>query len=61
MACGLLSGKMITTGSITGAVIDASGHSIAGEKITLVSDRTAQLRTALTGEEGVFNMQAVQP
>ena len=32
--CGLLSAQMTTTGSITGDVMDTSGHAIAGAKIT---------------------------
>src|SRR5689334_6434837 len=61
LACGLASAQMTTTGSVTGTVIDASGHAIAGAKVTLISDRTSESRTATTNEAGDFNMIAVQP
>lgn len=61
VTCGLLSAQMTTTGSINGTVVDPSGHVIAGAKITLISDRTAEARTATSGEDGVFGMLAVQP
>lgn len=61
LTCGLLSAQMTTTGSITGDVMDSSGHAIAGAKITVTSDRTSEVRTATTNEAGTFNMIAVQP
>src|SRR6478736_5301315 len=60
-SCGLLSAQMTTTGSITGDVMDTSGHAIAGAKITVTSERTSEVRTAITNESGTFNMIAVQP
>ena len=52
---------MTTTGSITGDVMDTSGHAIAGAKITVTSERTSEVRTANTNEAGTFTMIAVQP
>jgi hypothetical protein len=59
--CGLLSGQMTTTGSINGTVVDPTGHVIAGAKITLMSERTSEARTAISNEAGVFGLLAVQP
>ena len=61
LSCGLLSAQMTTTGSITGDVMDTSGHAIAGAKITVTSERTSEVRTANTNESGTFTMIAVQP
>jgi hypothetical protein len=61
LTCGLLSAQMTTTGSITGTVIDSSGHGIAGARITVTSDRTSETRTAMANETGDFTMIAVQP
>ena len=61
LTCGLLSAQMTTTGSITGDVMDSSGHAIAGAKITVTSERTSEVRSANTNEAGTFNMIAVQP
>jgi len=59
--CGLLSAQMTTTGSINGTVVDPTGHVIAGAKITLMSERTSEARTAVSNETGVFGLVAVQP
>src|SRR5262245_49536409 len=61
LTCWLLPAQMTTTGSITGTVVDPSGHVIAGAKVTLISDRTSAARTSMAGEDGTFNMLAVQP
>ncbi|MBZ5625052.1 MAG: carboxypeptidase-like regulatory domain-containing protein [Acidobacteriia bacterium] len=60
-ACGLLSGQMTVTGTISGTVVDPSGQVIAGARITLTSVRTSDTRTGLANEVGVFNLVAVQP
>jgi hypothetical protein len=60
-SCGLLSAQMTTTGSITGDIMDSSGHAIAGAKITVTSERTSEVRSAMTNEAGAFTMIAVQP
>jgi hypothetical protein len=58
---GILSAQMTTTGSINGTVVDPSGHVIAGARITLMSERTSEARTAISNEAGVFGLLAVQP
>ncbi|MFN0111307.1 MAG: carboxypeptidase regulatory-like domain-containing protein [Blastocatellia bacterium] len=49
------------SGTITGAVADASGNAIAGAKATLTSERTGTTRSATTNQEGAFQFIAVQP
>ncbi len=50
-----------TTGTISGTVLDSSGHVIAGATAKLISERTREQRTILTSDEGVFTFAAVQP
>src|SRR6478736_917578 len=54
------SGQTIT-GSISGAVADATGGFIPGATVTIVSDKTGQVRTSPTSEEGRFTFAALQP
>ena len=54
------SGQTIT-GSISGAVADATGGYIPGATVTIVSDKTGQVRTSPTSEEGRFTFAALQP
>src|ERR1700676_4984133 len=61
LSCGLLFAQMTVTGTITGTVADPSGQGIAGAKITLTSASTADSRSAVAGETGAFNLNAVQP
>ncbi len=50
-----------TTGTISGTVLDSSGHVIAGATAKIISERTREQRTILTSVEGVFTFAAVQP
>src|SRR5579862_2003466 len=49
------------TGSITGAVTDASGGALASATIHLTSEGTAALRSVNSDEQGVFVFTAVPP
>ena len=49
------------TGSISGAVTDATGSVIPSATVTLASDKTGQTRSAATNGEGRFNFAALQP
>ena len=49
------------TGSISGAVMDASGGMIPGANVTLTSEKTGQSRGSTTNSEGRFNFAALQP
>jgi hypothetical protein len=49
------------TGSITGAVTDASGGVLVGATVTLVNEKTGERRNVNTNEDGRFNFAAVQP
>lgn len=49
------------TGSISGAVADATGGFIPGAAVTITSDKTGQVRTSPTNDEGRFNFAALQP
>src|SRR6476619_7195605 len=55
-----INGQTIT-GSISGAVADASGSFIPGASVSITSDKTAQVRTGVTNDEGRFNFAALQP
>ncbi len=54
------SGQSVS-GAITGLVVDSSGGAIAGARVTLTSERTADARNATTNEDGGFQFVAVQP
>src|SRR6478672_5394088 len=54
------SGQTIT-GSISGAVADATGGYIPGATVSITSDKTGQVRTSPTSEEGRFTFAALQP
>src|SRR4051794_7229845 len=58
---GLLSAQMTITGTLSGRVIDPSGQAMPGAKITITSPTTSESRSSVTGEDGTFNMIAVQP
>jgi len=49
------------TGSISGAIMDATGGMIPGASITLTSEKTGQPRSSITDSEGRFNFAALQP
>jgi Carboxypeptidase regulatory-like domain/TonB-dependent Receptor Plug Domain len=49
------------TGTITGTVADASGGAVAGASVMLTNERTSDVRTATTGDNGDFQFVAVQP
>src|SRR4029079_11217719 len=49
------------TGSISGAIADATGGYIPGATVTIMSDKTGQVRTSPTSEEGRFTFAALQP
>jgi len=53
--------QMTVTGSIVGTVTDPSGQVVAGAKVTLLSEKTGDVRIATANEIGVFNFVAVQP
>src|SRR2546428_7266963 len=60
----LASGQVKTqtvTGTISGTVVDASGSVIVGATLTLVNERTGDIRTLLSNDEGAFSFAAVQP
>src|SRR2546428_12853451 len=49
------------TGTISGTVVDASGSVIVGATVTLVNERTGDIRSLLSNDEGAFSFSAVQP
>ncbi len=59
--CALLSAQMTVTGTISGTVADPSGQGITGAKVTFTSVSTSDVRSAVAGEGGAFNLTAVQP
>jgi len=61
LTCALISAQMTVTGNIAGTVIDPSGQSIAGAKITLTNTSTSEPRSTVTNELGAFSLLAMQP
>jgi hypothetical protein len=59
--CWWLPAQMTVTGTITGNVVDPSGHAVANAKVTLTSVSTSESRNAAANELGVFTLAAVQP
>ena len=49
------------TGTITGALVDASGQVLPGVTITLTNERTADARTVVSDTRGEFAFRAVPP
>jgi hypothetical protein len=49
------------TGTVSGAVVDASGKVIAGAKVTITDERTGGARVAASNEEGDFTFAAMRP
>jgi hypothetical protein len=49
------------TGSISGTVTDPNGSIIPGATVTIISDKTNEVRNVTTNEEGRFSFTAVQP
>ena len=50
-----------TTGTISGTILDSSGHAIAGAKVTLTNEQAGDTRTIAADESGEFKFAAVQP
>ena len=48
-------------GKIMGTVIDVNGNPVAGAVLTLTNPDPADSRTVVTGENGFFQLDAVQP
>ncbi len=53
--------QMTTTGSIEGTVMDPSGKSIPGAKVTLISETTKDLHSLNSSESGAFTFTALVP
>lgn len=52
--------QQITSG-VEGTVSDASGNALPGATVTITDERTAQVRTATSGENGNFRVQSLPP
>src|ERR1039457_4570763 len=53
------SAHIATTTSLVGTVIDASGKTVPGARVTAVNSGTHDAYTALTSEQGYYNLQFV--
>ena len=49
------------TAELRGAVVDASGATLPGVTVSIVNSATGVARTAVTDEQGVFRVPALQP
>jgi Carboxypeptidase regulatory-like domain len=61
LAFGNVANAQTITGSISGAVTDATGGIIPGANVMLTSEKTGQARGSTTDSEGRFNFAALQP
>ncbi len=69
LACGLLCALLASalaaaqtvTGTVSGTAIDSSGAVMAGATVTLINERTGDVRKLTTNEDGRFIFSAVQP
>jgi hypothetical protein len=65
MVCSLLVSGLVSaqtvTGTISGAVVDASGQTIVGARVTLTEQQTGETRSLLTNAEGDFSFAALLP
>lgn len=60
-ATSLLAQTETTTGSINGVVTDSSGGALPGVTVTVANTQTGLTRTAVTGNDGVFNVPMLPP
>jgi protocatechuate 3,4-dioxygenase beta subunit len=51
----------VTTGSLTGNVIDATGAVVPAATVTLISDATNEVHSAKTNANGSYAFVAMQP
>src|SRR5687767_9463714 len=51
----------ITTGNISGTIVDPSGQVIPEAKVTLINEKTGEERGGSSNETGAFNFSALQP
>jgi len=56
-----VTGQSVSTGTITGTVIDPSGAAVAGASVTLTDAATSTSRTATTNETGRYVLANVEP
>jgi hypothetical protein len=49
------------TGTVAGTVVDTSGQIVPGAAVSLTNESTADTRTAITDDRGVFAFRAVPP
>src|ERR1051325_3432571 len=60
LSCNPLLAQM-TTGSISRTLVDASDAVVPNTAISLVSDRTGESRSFISGEDGSFLFSAIEP
>src|ERR1035437_7865414 len=51
----------VTTGSVTGSVVDSSGGNVPGATVSLTSDATKEVHNGTANATGTFTFPAVQP
>jgi len=58
---GISSTAAAQTAELRGAVVDASGGTLPGVTVAIVNASTGVARTAVTDDQGVFRVPALQP
>jgi outer membrane receptor protein involved in Fe transport len=58
---GAAAARAQATGGLTGQLTDASGSALPGVTVEVVSEATAQTRTATTGDDGFYTFPLVTP
>src|SRR5258708_8500767 len=61
LSSALLWAQMTVTGSISGTIVDPSGKTVPGVKITLTSENTKEIREATSNEAGTISLAALPP
>jgi hypothetical protein len=61
LSSALLWAQMTVTGSISGTVVDPTGKTVPGVKITLTSENTKEIREATSNEAGTISLVALPP
>src|SRR3954469_12041879 len=54
-------GAQVTTGTISGTVVDSSDQVLPGATITLTDEATGAVRTLTSNDRGDFAFRALQP
>ena len=61
LLCATAAWAQITSGSLSGSVIDAQGQVVPGADVVVTNEQTAEVRRTVTNEVGLFAFPGLQP